>query len=186
MLLIARFRIRLKHIYLIFQVTYVSLHALQTYLCNHTSQTASQSPVCSCCRLYLLHPVWSCSSVTALVKHTHTSTWHVPSTCQSAKCKLIDVKPQTSDCRQDQPLHFHPELMVIFLNMTQSPSAPFLKTLGLLSGDGSRVISEQDVKGNVFNDTETTVSCLSLSLSLALWWLIMQVYYIRWNSLVYV
>lgn len=47
------------------------------------------SPPCIGCRLYLLHPVWSFSSVTALVKHPHASTWHVPSTANLPSPNLL-------------------------------------------------------------------------------------------------
>lgn len=34
--------------------------------------------------------------------------------CRSVKSKPIDMKPQTSDCMQDQPASSHPEMMLYF------------------------------------------------------------------------
>lgn len=47
--------------------------------------------------------------------------------------------------------------------MTPSPSAPFLITPGSSSAEGSGLISEQDVSGAAFNDTETLERALRLA-----------------------
>lgn len=53
--------------------------------------------------------------------------------CQSGKSKRIDMKPRTSDRMWDEPLRFHPELMLYFLTWHSLLLPPLLNALGLCS-----------------------------------------------------
>lgn len=113
----------------LFQVSYAySLHK-PTYATTLPKQPP-KAPFCICRQLYLLHPVWSFKSVTALVKHPHTSTWHVPSTANLVRPNLLTwSRKRRIACRMSRYVSSRTD--VILLNRTQSPPAPFLNTLGL-------------------------------------------------------
>lgn len=119
--LLADFKIRLNCLY----PTFFSRSLVFTCLTNLLMQP--RCPSCICCRLRLLHPVWSFSGVTALVKHPHTSARRVPSTANMLRPNILTWGRRTS----------HRHYVLTQSRRYISPTwhrlllPPFLNTLGL-------------------------------------------------------